>query len=147
MYSLVHPLIKSYRREDVRLVLSSRETLFSTLSNNDSLREAMHLGLKDVRDIEVETLLSSCSIARKHNSLQDSLATATYLSDLSPLCSQIGLDIEASAQNEVADALWDQGEHVTSIRMLKRLTELPRSKHESSQLHRSRLLAKLVSWR
>lgn len=126
-------------------VLSSRETLFSTLSNNTTLREAMHLGLKDVRNIEVEALLSSCNISRKHSSLQDSLATATYLSDLAPICSQIGLDIEVAAQNEVADALWDQGEHSTSIRMLRRLTEMPRSKKESDQSHRSRLLAKLVS--
>lgn len=128
----------------MQAVFSSRETLFGTLSNNNTLREAMHLSLKDVRSVEVETLLSSCNMSRKHSSLQDSLATATYLSDLTISCSRIGLDIKAAAQNEVADALWDQGEHSTSIRMLRRLTELPRSKDESSQSHRSKLLAKLV---
>jgi serine-protein kinase ATM len=106
----------------------------------------MRLSLKDVRSIEVEALLSSCNISRKHSSLQDSLATATYLSDLSDVCSRVGLDIEASAQNEVADALWDQGEHSTSIRMLRRLTEMPppQLKSETDQSHRSKLLAKLV---
>jgi ataxia telangiectasia mutated family protein len=104
----------------------------------------MHLSLKDVRNVEVEALLSSCNMSRKHSSLQDSLATATYLSDLIPSCSRIGLDINAAAQNEVADALWDQGEHSTSIRMLRRLTGLPQSKDEIVQSHRSKLLAKLV---
>lgn len=138
--------LTNHRREDVQAVLSSRETLFSTLSNNTALRESMRLGLKDVRSIEIESLLSSCNLSRKHSSLQGSLATATYLSDLSTLCSQIGLDIEAAAQNEVADALWDQGEHSTSIRMLKRLTKTPRSKNDSDHSQRSRLLAKLVSY-
>lgn len=109
----------------------------------------MHVSLKDVRRIEVEALLSSCQISRKLDSPQGSLATATYLSDLSDLCAKVGLDIQAAAQNEVADALWDQGEHSTSIRMLRRLTEISPShlKNTSGHAHRSNLLAKLVSRR
>lgn len=107
----------------------------------------MKLSLKDARSIEVEALLSSCHMSRKHNSLQGSLATATYLSDLSELCSRVGLDIQAAAHNEVADALWDQGEYSTSIRMLRRLADLPAVKLEnvSGPAHRATLLVKLVS--
>lgn len=107
----------------------------------------MKLSLKDARSVEVEVLLSSCHMSRKHNSLQGSLATATYLSDLSELCSRVGLDIQAAAQNEVADALWDQGEYSTSIRMIRRLTDIPATqlKNETGPAHRATLLAKLVS--
>lgn len=107
----------------------------------------MKLSLKDARSIEVEALLSSCHVSRKHNSLQGSLATATYLSDLSELCSRVGLDIQAAAQNEVADALWDQGEFSTSIRMLRRLANMPAAQleHATGSAHRATLLAKLVS--
>ncbi|TID18730.1 hypothetical protein E2P81_ATG05712 [Venturia nashicola] len=122
----------SSKREDVYTVLSSRETLFSTVCNNASLREAMKLSLKDARSIEVEALLSSCHMSRKHNSLQGSLATATYLSELSEMCSRVGLDIQAAAQNEVADALWDQGEYSTSIRMLRRLVAIPAAQLENA---------------
>lgn len=135
-----------HRREDVQIVLSSRETLFSTVCNNSSIREPMNLSLKDARSIEVEALLSSCHISRKHSSLQGSLATATYLSDLSEVCSRVGLDIQAAAQNEVADALWDQGEYSTSISMLRRLARMPAAQLQDTtgSTHRATLLAKLV---
>lgn len=105
----------------------------------------MNLKAKDVRAVEVEVLISSCTIARQRNALQESLATATYLSDLVPACKEIGLDIDLQAQNEVADVLWDQGEHSTSIRMLQRLTEHVNPEAENSGITMSRLLAKLVS--
>jgi ataxia telangiectasia mutated family protein len=134
-----------YRVEDIRPILSSRETMFSTLSNNGHLREVMHISLKDVRNVEVEALVSSCTISRQQNALQESLATATYLSDLVPICQQIGLDIETLALNEVADVLWDQGEQSTSIRMLRRLTERVHPKAEGNGIQQSKMLAKLVS--
>jgi ataxia telangiectasia mutated family protein len=105
----------------------------------------MRLSLKDVRDLEVQALLSSCITSRKHNALQESLAAATYLSDLAPACLEIGLNIDVIAQNEVADVLWDQGEHATSIRMLKGLAEPSRLRNESTGVHKAKLLAKLVS--
>jgi ataxia telangiectasia mutated family protein len=119
--------------------------MFSTLSSNDHLREVMHISLKDVRNVEVEALVSSCTISRQQNALQESLATATYLSDLVPTCHQIGLDIETVALSEVADVLWDQGEQSTSIRMLRRLTEQVHPKMEGNGIQRSKMLAKLVS--
>jgi ataxia telangiectasia mutated family protein len=105
----------------------------------------MHLSLKDIRSVEVKALISSCTISRQLNALQESLATATYLSDLVPVCKEIGLDIEAEAQSEVADVLWDQGEHSTSIRMLRQLAEHAYPKTEKNGNARSKVLAKLVS--
>jgi ataxia telangiectasia mutated family protein len=105
----------------------------------------MHISLKDVRSVEVEALVSSSTISRQRNAFQESLATATYLSDLVPTCRDVGLDIEGLAMNEVADVLWDQGEHSTSIRMLRRLTEQMHPKSENEGIERSKMLAKLVS--
>ena len=132
------------RVEDVRPILSSRETLFSTLSGNAPLRDQMHLTLKDVRVVEVKAMISSCAISRQRNSLQESLATATYLSDLIPVCREVGLDIEIAVQNEVADVLWDQGEQTTSIRMLRRLVEQANNKDKGSDVQKSKVLATLV---
>jgi ataxia telangiectasia mutated family protein len=106
----------------------------------------MHLSLKDVRNVEVQALISSCTISRQRSALQESLATATYLSDLVPACKEIGLDIEAAAQSEVADVLWDQGEHSTSIRMLQQLAEQAYPNSEKDGNARSKVLAKLVSF-
>ncbi|KAF2425727.1 ataxia telangiectasia mutated [Tothia fuscella] len=129
--------------EDIRPILSSRETLFSTLSSNVPLLIKMKLAVKDVRSIEVKALISSCTVSRQRNSLQESLATATYLSDLIPVCSEFGFDIEAVAHNEVADVLWDQGEHSTSIRMLRNLAAHSYPKSEQHETAKSKILAKL----
>lgn len=60
------------------------------------------------------------------------------------MCAEIGIDIDAAAQNTVADVLWAQGEASTSIRLLRQIVESPRPKKESEEVHRSSLLAKLV---
>ena len=104
----------------------------------------MHISLHDIRSLQVEALLSSCRVSREQQDRQEFLATATYLSDLVPACAETGIDISAVARNAVADALWIQGEASTSIHMLHRIVELPREKNEISEVHRSRILAKLV---
>ncbi|KAK5011988.1 Serine/threonine-protein kinase tel1, partial [Cryomyces antarcticus] len=49
------------RYEDVRQILSSRETLFSSLSSNKQLQTLIHTGAKEARTIEIEALLASSS--------------------------------------------------------------------------------------
>ncbi|KAF2138836.1 uncharacterized protein K452DRAFT_320941 [Aplosporella prunicola CBS 121167] len=111
------------RFEDVRSILSSRETLFSLLSRSPQLQEIIHTGPKDLRSLEVKQLVDVCSTCRKHGALQESLATATYLADMIEPCREVGLNIAVVAEFETASVLWDQGETTTSIRMLQRLEE------------------------
>lgn len=132
---------------DVRQILSCRETLFSVLSENTALVDSLHTRTATVQGIEVETLISSSSVCRRHGALEESLASVTYLSDLIPKCKAAGLDIEATAQNEVANVLWEQGETEISIRMRQHLIDHANFDSQSGDLSLPVLLARLVSAR
>lgn len=97
-----------------------------------------------VRHMEVEALVQSSTISRKHAALQDSLASVTYLSDIVQQCKAVGLDIEATAQNEVANVLWEQGEAETSIRMRQHLIDHTKFDSQSTDISLPVLLARLV---
>jgi ataxia telangiectasia mutated family protein len=77
--------------------------------------------------------------------LQDSLTSVTYLSDIVQQCKAVGLDIEATAQNEVANVLWEQGEAETSIRMRQHLIDHTKFDSQSTDISLPVLLARLVS--
>jgi ataxia telangiectasia mutated family protein len=132
------------RHDDVRLILSCRETLFSVLSSNIGLQESLRARAGTLRHIEVEALVSSSIINRKHGALQESLASVTYLHDIVQQCKTVGLDIEATAQHEVASVLWDQGEAETSIRMRQYLINHTDFDSQNADISLPVLLAKLV---
>ena len=129
----------------MRQLLSCRETLFSVLSSNPVLVESLHTRVATIRGMEVEALVSSSSVCRKHGALQESLASVTYLSDIVPRCKAIGLNIEATAQHEVANVLWEQGETEISIRMRQHLIDHADFDSQDADLSLPVLLARLVS--
>jgi ataxia telangiectasia mutated family protein len=137
-------LLTLTRFEDVRLLLSCRETLFSILSSNAPLQETLHARTGTLRGMEVEALVSTSTISRRHGALQESLASVTYLSDIVQPCKFVGLDIEATAQYEVANVLWDQGEAETSIRMRQYLRHHANFDSQHTNISLPVLLAKLV---
>ncbi|CAO2655342.1 Nn.00g104060.m01.CDS01 [Neocucurbitaria sp. VM-36] len=128
---------------DVRQLLSCRETLFNVLSSNTILVDSLHARTATVRGMEVEALVSSSAVCRKHGALQESLATVTYLSDIVPECKSVGLDIDATAQHEVANVLWEQGEAEISIRMRQHLIDHADFDSQNIDLSLPVLLAKL----
>lgn len=132
------------RFNDVRQLLSCRETLFNVLGTNAALVDSLHTRTATVRGMEVEALVSSSSLCRKHGALQESLASVTYLSDIVPECKAIGLDIEATAQHEVANVLWEQGETEISIRMRQHLIDNADFDSQNVDLSLPVLLARLV---
>ncbi|KAF2466182.1 uncharacterized protein BDR25DRAFT_345757 [Lindgomyces ingoldianus] len=129
--------------DDVRLLLSCRETLFSVLSTNPSLLDSLCARTGTVRHMEVEALVSSSAICRKQGALQESLASVTYLSDIVQQCKSVGLDIEVAAQHEVASVLWEQGEAETSIRMRQHLIDNANFDSQATNISLPVLLAKL----
>jgi ataxia telangiectasia mutated family protein len=133
------------RFSDVRQLLSCRETLFNVISTNPALVESLHARTGTLRNMEVEALVSSSTICRKHGALQESLASVTYLSDIVPDCKSVGLDMEATAQHEVANVLWEQGETDISIRMRQHLIEHADFNSQNVDLSLPVLLARLVS--
>ncbi|KAF2703524.1 hypothetical protein K504DRAFT_418601 [Pleomassaria siparia CBS 279.74] len=129
--------------EDVRVLLSCRETMFGVLSTNASLLESLRARTGTVRHMEVEALVSSAAICRKHGALQESLASVTYLADIVKQCKVVGLDIEATANNEVASVLWEQGEAEVSIKMRQKLIRTANLDSQASDISLPILLAKL----
>ena len=96
--------------------------------------------------VEVEALLESSQMSRRHGALQYSLTAATYLTALIEPCHSLGLDITAAAQNESASVLWDQGEMAASIGVLHDMNSGLDLQKQSIRVGKSELLAKLVSF-
>ena len=72
---------------------------------------------------------------------------ATFLIDLIPSCRELGLKVEVSIHVEASNALWDQGEYTSSIRMLQGL-EKEKSAAGAKQdilVGRSKLLSQIGS--
>lgn len=138
-------MLTHFRFDDVRVLLSSRETLFSVLGTNTALLQSLRAGAGAIRQMEVEALVQSSAICRKHGALQESLSSVTYLSEVVEKCRSVGLDIEATAQHEVSSVLWEQGEAETSIRMRQRLIKNSTLDSQVIDISLPVLLAKLVS--
>lgn len=105
----------------------------------------MHARTGAIRGMEVEALVLSSTICRRHGALQESLASVTYLSDIVQQCREVGLDIEATAQHEVASVLWEQGEVEASIRMRQYLIDHANFDSQNTDISLPVLIAKLVS--
>lgn len=97
--------------------------------------------------MEVEALLSTSTICRRHAALQESLTSVTYLRDIVQECKSFGLDIEASAKYEEANVLWDYGEQEKSIRIRQDLVDYGNFDSQDRQISLPVLMAKLVSLR
>ncbi|KAH0018499.1 hypothetical protein KCU84_g17359, partial [Aureobasidium melanogenum] len=131
------------RFNDAQGIVSCRETLFSLLSQNKNLREALHVSIRDCRAIEAQSIISSSQFARKNDLIQQSLTAATYLSRLVPICQEIDVKIDAAAHFEVATTLWRQGEISTSVQMLQELCSRTDLLKQSIQVGRAGMLAQL----
>lgn len=127
----------------MRQILSCRETLFNILSGNAPLLESLRVRTGSIRNTEVQALVSSSRICRKHGALQESLARVTYLSDIVQECRSVGLEIGAIAQHEVACVLWDQGEAETSTGMRQHLIEHTQFDSQDTDVSLPVIMAKL----
>jgi len=129
----------------VSLILSSRETLSSALCRRSELQTIINTGPREAGRLHVLALLESTRISRSHGDLQNSLTTATYLSNLVAPSHALGIKIEAAVEYEAARVLWDQGEMTASIRMLQLLDSSIDLRNQTILVGRPELLASLVS--
>jgi len=106
----------------------------------------LHLTASDTRKLEVENISISCRVSRQLEASQELLASATYLSDIVPVCEKVGLDIAEEAERTMAEVLWDQGEKSASIHTLQKLTSASRRNGDIDP-SRAMLLAQLVRWK
>ncbi|KAK0123635.1 Serine/threonine-protein kinase tel1 [Cadophora gregata] len=134
--------MKTGRFDDISQILSCRGTTLSTLSQEPRLQRIMHVQPIDTRIVEVETALLSSTINRAHGALQESLSLATSMMDLIKPCHDVGVNPEVAIQLEAANAMWDQGEMGSSVRMLQALDDGPLLKNQTIVVERSDLLTK-----
>lgn len=96
--------------------------------------------------MEVEALLSTSTICRRHGALQESLTSVTYLSDIVQDCKRLGIDVKASAEYEEANVLWEYGEQEKSIRIRQDLIMYGNFDSQDKRISLPVMMAKLVSF-
>lgn len=129
----------------MNLILSSREALLSALSYRPELQTIVNTGPRETGRLHILALLNSTRISRSHGDLQNSLTTATYLSDLVASTHALGINVEAAVEYEAARVLWDQGEMSASIKMLQLLDTSVDLRKQTIHVGKPELLARLVS--
>ncbi|KAL5329330.1 hypothetical protein ACEPPN_002841 [Leptodophora sp. 'Broadleaf-Isolate-01'] len=128
--------------DDISQILSCRGTTLSTLNQEPRLQQIIGVQPIDTRIVEVETALLGSTINRAHGALQESLSLATSMMDLIKPCHDVGVNPEVAIQLEAANALWDQGEMASSVRMLQALDDGQSLKNQTIVVERSDLLTK-----
>lgn len=105
----------------------------------------LNLSSRDSQLLEVKSVRETLRISREHNVHQSSLKAATLFSKLVEPCSLAGVDIDAAANLDLANVLWDQGEMTTSIRMLQQLSHQKDLHKQSIPVNKAEVLASLVN--
>ncbi|KAK4175025.1 putative serine/threonine-protein kinase TEL1 [Triangularia setosa] len=132
----------SGRYEDVSQILSCRETTLSMWSQHHKLRAAT-IPPADARFAQIKGLLLSSDIFRFHRQHQETLNLSTTLTDLIRPSEAMGLNVDAAIRMEAANSLWDQGEMISSIRMLQAIDKDSSLKKQTIPVSRSDLLSKI----
>ncbi|KAK0623121.1 hypothetical protein B0T14DRAFT_164703 [Immersiella caudata] len=133
----------SGRYDDVSQVLSCRETSLSSWGLNSKLRPP-ELEFTDARLTQIRALLLSSSVYRFHHANQETLNLSTLLTSLIRPSELLGLHgVDAAIKMEAASSLWDQGEMVSSIRMLQGINKDWPVKKQMLPVNRSHLLSKI----
>lgn len=133
-----------HRFQDINQIISSHEALFSSIKHKDHLKTMLKQNSRDAQLFEVKVIRESLRIGREHDALQASLKSAILLSNLVEPCEELGVNISAAANNDLANVLWDQGEMTTSIRMLQQLRDRNDLHKQAIPVSRAEVLANLV---
>ncbi|MCJ1393539.1 Serine/threonine-protein kinase tel1 [Xylographa bjoerkii] len=131
------------RLDNSTTMLSCRQTLFSTMSKSDQLRDLTKISQRDARRVECRSLLASTALSRHHGALQSALSTATYMSQIVPACVEQGVVVDAAIRLEGTNVLWDQHEMSASIRMLQDIIYGSDLQSQDIHIGKPELLAKL----
>ncbi|KAK4505543.1 hypothetical protein PRZ48_003506 [Zasmidium cellare] len=131
------------RFDDVKTVLSNRQTLFSTLTQNSNLQKTLRLSTKQCYNFEVEALLDYSKLSREHSKLQEALSSTTTLSAMVDQCHTTNLKVEAAVKVETASVLWQAEESSSSVRMLRDALNMPDIEAQDVPVGRAGLLAQL----
>ncbi|KAF1815065.1 hypothetical protein P152DRAFT_412160 [Eremomyces bilateralis CBS 781.70] len=138
-------LLKDFKFQDVQAIMSRRETIFSTLRENERLHDHFHMSGQALQKLELDSLLASAKVSRSHHAVQESLSTVAYLNQIARRYNALQLNYQADIEYETALVLWDQGEHQSSIQMLQNLNNgTTARKSQGAASNRPILLARLA---
>lgn len=118
--------------------------MFGILRRNNSLQQDLKLCPKDALLLEAQAVLRTSEASRELGTKQGSLTAATYMTGLTTLCDQYGLQIESVANRELASVLWIQNEPDASVQILQSLASSDQPK-QAIPVGRAGLLSQLVS--
>lgn len=104
----------------------------------------MRLDLVECQIFEVKCVRHSLELARSHGALQPALNRAMNLYNLVEENAALGLVIGDVVSQDFAGVLWDQGDMMTSIQMLKQLRDNPERDKQAIMVSRPALLADMV---
>lgn len=104
----------------------------------------MRLDSIDCHTFEVKCVRHSLKLARSHAALQPALNRAMYLCTLVKESAALGLAIGDVVSYDLAGVLWDQGDMMTSIQMLKQLKDNSEGNKQAIIVSRPALLADMV---
>lgn len=128
---------------DVHYILSCRETALSLLAQRANLVGNSTIPKATLRQLAVNSLLTSSKLYRFHRSSQESLNISTTLSAMIPVCEKLDLHVDAAVTIEIANSLWDHGEEGSSIRMLQAVDKNSSLNKQAIPVKRADLLAKI----
>lgn len=141
-----HTSSNSHSYTEAGEILSWHEALCSSIRKNALLTSKSKLQPAESHLLEAKVFRRSLEISRSHGISQASLKSAITLSKLAKPCADLGVNIEAAAEFDLANVLWDQGEMTASIRMLQQLKGKNDLHKQAIPLSRAELLVTLVCY-
>ena len=94
---------------------------------------------------EVQVNLESARTLRSFASYQQALNNVAYLSNILPLCEEVGLEVGTAVKQELSNVLWAKGELLPSIHVLRSLVDGESQDRQTIPVGKAGLLATLVS--
>lgn len=116
----------------------------SLLSQHSALANGSRISSAVLRQSQIQSMIMAGEIYRYHQATQESLNSATALTDLISPCRELGIQVDAAINIESANSLWDQGEMEASIRLLQRVERDTSLNKQSIPISRSDLLAQIA---
>ena len=139
-------LLTCIRHDDLEIILTSREALSGMISDSATLQKLLGVSRQAALLEEVKIHLKSSQILRASGLVQQAVNNVAYLSELAPLCQEAGLAVDAAVKQEAANVLWESGELITSIHILRDLADLHHLETQVLPVGKAGLLATLVSF-
>ena len=104
----------------------------------------MQLDPADCQIFEIQCIRHSLKLARSHGALQPALNRAMYLSSLVKETAALGIAVDDVVSYDFAGVLWDQGDMMASIQMLRNLKDSAERDKQAIIISRPALLADMV---